>query len=634
MNILVCVKQVPNTKHMTIDSDTHRLVRHGISSILNPADRYTLEKSLRFRDQHGGTVTVISMGALQAVDVLVSAYMVGADRCLLLTDPAFAGSDTFATASVLTAAIHYEQQRTGIPFDIIFCGNNTIDGETGQVGPEMAELLGIPNFTNISRLEYNGSFCQIEYSVDNLKLNVNSALPLLVTYPLSDDAYLRASLPERLKQAEEIQIPQLSLNDLAPWLNQSEIGLHGSATRVIKSFVPSTGRKGIRIDQGTAKEKAACLVNYLTKDGFWGSQKISSFESSEPETSVIKGSGRICVFVEQNSNGSCKNISLELLTPAIRIGNAARLKTSAVLIGSDNTAAIAELQQYPIDEIISCEAPVFEQLQLHDYVSAAGSIVEHYHPEGLLIGGTDLGKELAARIAARFHTGLTAECNGIRYDRELGGIIWERPAYGGKLMAEIICKEKRPQMGTVREGVFEKPGKSSSLARISVNKSSESIPNICRPIIIPVQPVRSSLADKVTFISKSATPGFVPKEDNIRSIVVGMGRGIRDIDGFDICCDFADVIGAEIGASRGAAELRIVSQKYLIGSNGKTIRPSVYFACGISGSMQHMTGVLDSSCIVAINRDPKAEIFQYADYCVVGDLFQILPELQRLMEKN
>ncbi len=128
-------------------------------------------------------------------------------------------------------------------------------------------------------------------------------------------------------------------------------------------------------------------------------------------------------------------------------------------------------------------------------------------------------------------------------------------------------------------------------------------------------------------------PGFTSKTENAVSIVVGMGRGIRNIDGFDLCCDFADAIGADIGASRGATDLRVVSNQYLIGSNGRTIRPSIYFACGISGSLQHMTGVLDSKCIVAINSDPKAEIFQYADYCLIGDLFQLIPELQKLIER-
>lgn len=232
------------------------------------------------------------------------------------------------------------------------------------------------------------------------------------------------------------------------------------------------------------------------------------------------------------------------------------------------------------------------------------------------MGGSDLGKELAARIAGRFRTGLTAECTGIRYDDELGGIVWSRPAYGGKLMAEIICREKRPQMGTVREGVFVKPEKCAGEAKV---------------INVPFK--RAALAGQVTLMRKAVAPGFAPKGEQDVSIVVGMGRGIRDMDGFDLCCDFADAIGADIGASRGAVDMRLVSQQYLIGSNGRTIRPSIYFACGISGSLQHMTGVLDSGCIVAINKDPNAEILRYANYCVIGDLFQILPAMQEVLEK-
>lgn len=615
MNILVCVKQVPNTKHMTIDPETHRLVRHGITSILNPSDRYVLEKALRMRDLYGGTVTVISMGAPQAQEVLVSAWLVGADRCLLLTDPAFGGSDTFATASVLAAAVRYEQERTGVSFDVIFCGKSTIDGETGQVGPELAELLGIANFTNISQLNYNGSSFDVEYTVDDLKLSVSAELPVLVTYAISGDAFLRSSIHERLEKVEDVQIPRLTFKELSPWLNKDEIGLHGSATKVVRSFVPPTGRKGIRIDKGSPEEKAAKLVEYLKQDGLLGKQTKTA-ASTQIRTQAEKGDGRICVFVEQTRKGSCKNISLELLTPAIEMGDTAALKVSAILVGVSNAKAIEELKQYPVDEILSCEDARFEDFQLHDYVEAVAAAVETYQPEGLLVGGTDMGKELASRIASRFHTGLTAECNGIRYDAERQRIVWSRPAYGGKLMADIICKDKNPQMGTVREGVFEKPA-------------------VCagNPEIVSISPVEAPLAKKVTVIRKGIAPGFAPKGENEVSMIVGMGRGIRNMDGFDLCCDFADAVGADIAASRGATELRLISNQYLIGSNGKTVRPSIYFACGISGSLQHMTGVLDSGCIVAINRDPRAEIFQYADYCVVGDMFQIIPELQDLMEK-
>lgn len=616
MNILVCVKQVPNTKHMTIDPETHRLVRHGITSILNPSDRYVLERALRMKDQYGGTVTVISMGVPQANAELISAWLVGADRCLLLTDPSFGGSDTFATASVLAAAVKYEQQRTGENFDVIFCGKSTIDGETGQVGPELAELLGIANFTNISQLKYNGASFEVEYSVNEMKLLINAHLPILVTYPLAADACLRGSIPERLEKVktEDIQIPQLSFHELSPWLNIDEIGLKGSATKVVRSFVPPTGRKGIRIDKGSPSEKAEKLVEYLKQDGLLG-KKTKAASAKTARTVAEKGNGRICVFVEQTSKGSCKNISLELLTPAIEMGDTAAWKVSAIIVGSDNTKAITELKQYPVDEILSCEDARFENMQLHDYVETVAAMVETYQPEGLLVGGTDIGKELASRIASRFHTGLTAECNGIRYDAERQKIVWSRPAYGGKLMADIICKDKKPQMGTVREGVFEKPAPYSS-----------------DPEIIVVSAVDAPLAKKVTVIRKGIAPGFAPKGENEISMVVGMGRGIRNMDGLDLCCDFADAIGADIGASRGATELQLISNQYLIGSNGKTIRPMLYFACGISGSLQHMTGVPDSGCIVAINRDPKAEIFQYADYCVVGDMFSIIPELQELME--
>ena len=162
MNILVCIKQVPNTKNVTIDPKTHRLVRHGIASILNPADRIVLEKALQLRERYGGSITVISMGAPHAGEVLLSAHLVGADRCILLTDKAFGGSDTFATASVLAAAAKYEENRTGEAFDLILCGAATVDGETGQVGPELAELMGCSYFAGISQVVYTGASLKID----------------------------------------------------------------------------------------------------------------------------------------------------------------------------------------------------------------------------------------------------------------------------------------------------------------------------------------------------------------------------------------------------------------------------------------------------------------------------------------
>lgn len=616
MNILVCVKQVPNTANMTIDPDTHRLVRQGVAAILNPADRYALERAFRFRDQHGGSVTVVSMGAPMAEDVLISAYLTGADRCILLTDAAFGGSDTIATASVLAAAIRYEEARTGTPFDMIFCGQSTIDGETGQVGPELAELLGIAHFTNISGMDYTGISCGIEYNADNMKLRVDAAFPVLVTYPHGGDACLRSAIPERLAKINEIKIPHLTFEDLSPWLKEGEIGLKGSATRVVRSYVPSAQRKGVRITWGTAAQKAQELVKLLVRDGVLGRKSGAAGESVSARPAE-ESCGRICVFVEQDAKGGCKNISLELLTPAIQIGKAANLRVSAILMGADNEKALQKLKRYPIDEIISCESDVFADYQVHDCAEAMSKIVEEYHPDGILVGGTAFGKEIAARVAGRFRTGLTAECTGICYDEERGCIVWSRPAYGGKLMADIICETRRPQMGTVREGVFVKPAECAA-----------------SPEVLRVDAPKSPVSDRVNVLTKTDLPGFTPKEDSELSVIVSMGRGIRDMDGFDLICDFADAIGAEIGASRGCVDMKMVSPQYLIGSNGKTVRPGVYIACGISGSMQHMIGVMDAGCIVAINKDPNAEIFRYADYCVVGDLFQIVPALQDEMENQ
>jgi len=614
MNILVCVKQVPNTKHMTIDPETNRLVRHGISTILNPADRYSLERALRLQDQYGGDVTVITMGAAPAKEVLLSAYMVGVDRCIHLVDPAFGGSDTYATAAILSAAIRYEERRKGEPFDIIFCGKSTIDGETGQVGPEIAEILGIPFYSEISRIDYDSVSYRIEYHSDHLSLTVSAKPPVLVTFPFGGDACLRPSFPERLKEADTIEFPKLTLDDLSEWLNRDEIGLSGSATRVVRSFVPSASRETTLIDKGTPEEKAKALYDYLNGAGLLGQATEEKPAETRTVEALPKGEGRIFVYMEQNKSGGCTGVSLELLTPAVEISRASGLRVCAVVMGEEISVAVEELKEYPVDEIITCKDPIFANRQLHDYTDNLGRMIEEYKPEGFLLAGTEWSKNVASRIAAKFHTGLTADCSKIRFDSEQGGIIWSRPAYGGKLMADIICKTGRPQMGTVREGVFLRPDKCPG-----------------SPQIYEFKAIPSKISENVNILQSNITPAFSRGDGSDTSIVVGMGRGIRNMDGFDLCCDLADALGADIGATKAATDMRLVSSQYLIGSNGKTVRPTIYFACGMSGNFQHMTAVLDSRCIVAINNDPNAEIFQYANYGVVGDLFEIIPAFMDLL---
>ena len=357
------------------------------------------------------------------------------------------------------------------------------------------------------------------------------------------------------------------------------------------------------------------LYDHLKNAGLLGTSVEEKPVETVTEDPVPKGQGRIFVYVEQNRKGTCSAISLELLTPALEISRLSGLKVCAVVMGDDTAGAVEELKEYPLDEIINCRDAIFATRLLHDYTDNLGRMIEEYKPEGFILAGTEWSKGIASRIAAKFHTGLTADCSKISYDPDQGGIIWSRPAYGGKLMADIICKFKRPQMGTVREGVFLKPGKAPG-----------------NPEVYDFKAMPSKISDKVTILESNVTPAFAPKGGSDTSIVVGMGRGIRNMDGFDLCCDLADALGADIGATKAATDMRLVSSQYLIGSNGKTVRPTIYFACGMSGNFQHMTAVLDSRCIVAINIDPNAEIFQYADYGVVGDLFEIIPAFIDLLE--
>lgn len=324
---------------------------------------------------------------------------------------------------------------------------------------------------------------------------------------------------------------------------------------------------------------------------------------------------KIFVFVEQHDKKITES-SLELLGKGRQLADKTKFKLSAILLGDGVKELADEIIKYGADTIYLAEHEELKDYSVLPYTRVITDIITKEKPEIVLYAATTTGRELAPRIAARLKTGLTADCTGLEIDdyedankKNYENILFQiRPAFGGDVIATIITPEHRPQMATVRPGTFDIPKKDSS-----------------RKGKIITCDVELKEEDKITAILESVKKR---REIDIKSakIIVAGGRGAGP-EGFDLIKKLADLIGAEVGASRAAVDAGWVSYGHQVGLSGQAVKPDLYIACGISGTVQHVAGMKDSRVIIAINKDPEAQIFKFAHYGIVGDLFKVIPRL-------
>ena len=314
------------------------------------------------------------------------------------------------------------------------------------------------------------------------------------------------------------------------------------------------------------------------------------------------------VFVETNEDGTAKNVGIELLTPghdmAVKQGGA----LVAVVIGSGVDAAVQAASEHGADKVIVVDGPEYATYTTDAYAIALCTLVEKYGPTSMLIGATNNGRDLGPRVSCRLKTGLTADCTGLDIDEESGNVAWTRPAFGGNLMATILCPDHRPQIGTVRPGVFKKGEAGEAKAEI-----------IKEDIHVDAADIRTQILELI----KEEGGETVDLEG--AEIIVSGGRGVGGPEGYAPIKELADLLGGVVGASRAAVDAGWIAHAHQVGQTGKTVGPKLYIACGISGAIQHVAGMSGADCIVAINKDPDAPIFDIADYGVVGNLFEVLP---------
>ena len=334
----------------------------------------------------------------------------------------------------------------------------------------------------------------------------------------------------------------------------------------------------------------------------------------------------VYVFAQQVDN-ELSGIAFELLGKAKELAADLSTDVTAVLIGSGVKGLADQLAEYGADKVIVVDDPELKEYRTEPYAHALASVINEYKPEIVLVGATAIGRDLGPRVSARVATGLTADCTVLEIgdfpinpvpnqEQKHNQLLMTRPAFGGNTIATIACPDNRPQMATVRPGVMQK-----------------------------IDPIAGAKAEVIEY-----NPGFTPNNKYVEildvvkelsdtvdimdaKILVSGGRGVGSAENFKILQDLADVIGGTVSCSRAVVDNGWLPKELQVGQTGKTVRPNVYFAIGISGAIQHTAGMEESDIIVAISKDETAPIFDVADYGIVGDLNKIVPKLTEELKK-
>lgn len=330
----------------------------------------------------------------------------------------------------------------------------------------------------------------------------------------------------------------------------------------------------------------------------------------------------VFVFAEQVDN-QISSIAFELLGKAKELAGKLDTQVTAVLVGNEVKALADQLAEYGADRVIVVDDPELKEYRTEPYAHALSSVINEYKPDIMLVGATAIGRDLGPRVSARVKTGLTADCTvleigdfpinaipGKENEQKHNQLLMTRPAFGGNTIATIACPNNRPQMATVRAGVMQK-----------------------------IEPVKGAKAEVIEY-----NPGFVPNDKYVEimeivkevsdvvdimdaKILVSGGRGVGSAENFKLLDDLAEALGGTVSCSRAVVDNGWKAKELQVGQTGKTVRPQVYFAIGISGAIQHTAGMEESDLIIAINKDETAPIFDVADYGIVGDLNKIVPLL-------
>jgi electron transfer flavoprotein alpha subunit len=595
LRIAVLVKQVPRVEEMQL-SPEGVLRRDGVDLELNPYCRRAVSKGAELAEVTGGTCTVLTLGPPQSEDCLREAIAWGATSGVLISDPAFAGSDTLATARALAAALDH----TG-PYDLILVGRNSVDADTGQVGPTIAELLDLPFLGGVKKLAIDGPSGAAQVAAtceqDDRMLECETTLPAVLSCAERLCEPAKVDPAGRAAVAAE-RITRLAAADLGagPW------GQAGSPTTVGAMRVYDDSRRGTRLD-GPIGQQVRDAVQLLAEAGALDGDAPQAARAESVAGGWVRGSRRVVVVVEPGR----PRVAWELLGAAAALAREIRGSVTAAVIlapGSPEPDAF-ELSTRGADELVVLRAP--GGASEADVAATLATWSTQAQPWSVLLPGTMWGREVGARVAARLGAGLVGDAVELTVEEER--LIAWKPAFGGKIVAAV--RSASPvQLVTVRPGVLglHAPRKGQQLATTEVAVTSRGLVSVHS----------SEIEDEMDELAAA-------------SCVIGVGRGIAPHEYPELDA-LRRVLGAELAATRKVTDVGWLPHARQIGITGRSIAPRLYVAIGMGGKFNHMVGVRRAHCILAINSDPDALVFAGADVGIVGDWREVVPLLAATLE--
>jgi electron transfer flavoprotein alpha subunit len=628
LTIISLIKQVPLPSEMRMGEDG-LMDRTKAKSIINIDCQFGLEAGLQLRKQHPDSrLIVCSMGPKSFETSLRTAISMGYNEAYLLSDRKLGGSDTYATGLAISTMLKHLGFTKGSrdPF-IILAGRQTSDGDTAHVPSQVAENIGIPQATFVESVKADGAGNVIakriiEGGYQILKL----PMPCVISLTPTGIPPRKPSLSGAIK-ARSLGITTFGVEDIG--LGTEKIGINGSPTIVVKVVNIVSERPPITMSEG---HNEAALVDSLIANFNKGGNVLEKKEKAVkkeiehpdfPEKDFRNGARGIITWAEV-TNGKISRPSLELLTPArhlaTQLGNDTKVMT--LIIGKNVEPFTQTLIEHGSDEVIIVENDKLEEYLVLPFSSIFAQVIKERNPEIALFAATTSGRELAPRIGMKTDSGVTADCTGLEigeYIDKKEKVIYKpilesrRPTYGESKLATIlgfVC----PQISTARAGTFEIPERFEGR----------------QGIVSKFNPVLEEKDFVVEIVKTERGEGGLQNLFEADIIISG-GRGAT-IDNLDLIKALAQAlksqgINAEWASSRPVVDEGVAEYARQVGQTGKTIRPKVYIAVGVSGAIQHIAGMKESEKIIAIDHNPKAQIFKYADFGIVGEYTDILPEL-------
>jgi electron transfer flavoprotein alpha subunit len=593
LRVAVLVKQVPAFEELSLGSDG-RLRREGLQLEMNPYCRRAVSKGTELARWSGGRCVVFTMGPPSAEDCLREAIAWGADEGVLISDPRFAGSDTLATARALSAALRREGG-----FDLVLMGRNSVDADTGQVGPQIAELLGLPFLTGAKSIETDGRGLRAWCELDDGWRDAELTLPAVVSCAERLCEPCKAGQSERDDVApDRIRIVDADALGPGPW------GQDGSPTWVGEVRSLAVTRDG-RMVEGPVKDQAQVIVDQLLDRG---PLRRDDAEGRTPGADVVPGGvaaagvigGSVAVIVEPGRPGETR----DLLGAAAVLASSLGTIVDALVPGS--ISEVDTISSWGADRLVLIERLLIEE----DVAHGIGEWCLRHHPAVLLATGTSWGREVSGRLAARLGAGLTGDAVDLTIDD--GRLVSWKPAFGGQVVAAVRA-DSPVQMVTVRPGVLPRRRP--------------------RPPVTDIA-LEALLGDRHSRITVRGQG----RDDDLEALasspaIIGVGAGVQSAD-YPLIEPLRLALGAELGATRKVTDKGWMPHARQIGITGRSVSPELYIALGLSGKFNHSVGFRGAGLVVAVNSDPEAPIFKVCDLGAVADWRQLVPHMVEALNRR